>query len=177
MKEFKQFRKDIQKVGSHRVHKIKNSYGVYDAYKWVRKNKWLDIGKPVQQHEFYKIIRTVSDYISDSLIKTGNITLPLRMGVVEVRKYKPVLEIRDGQVVSRQPIDWDKTLKLWYEDQEALENKQLVRQENKFVFKIVYDKSQAKYKNKGYYSFKLNRSVKRIISNKIKLGDFDAFLI
>ena len=32
-----------------------------DAYKWIRKNKWLDIGSPVSEHDFYKIIRGIND--------------------------------------------------------------------------------------------------------------------
>ena len=36
------FRKNILKVNSGRKHKINNSLGVYDCYKWLRKNKWLD---------------------------------------------------------------------------------------------------------------------------------------
>ena len=37
------FRREVLKVDKPRVHKVKNSLGVYDAYKWLRKNKWLDM--------------------------------------------------------------------------------------------------------------------------------------
>jgi hypothetical protein len=33
---------DIKKIKEKRNHKIKNSYGVYDAYKYYRKNKPKD---------------------------------------------------------------------------------------------------------------------------------------
>ena len=52
-----EFRKKILKVNGPRNHKIRNSIGVYQMYKFIRKNKWMDIGKPVSEHDFYSIIR------------------------------------------------------------------------------------------------------------------------
>ena len=51
------FRRKILKVddGGH-LHKIRNSIGIYDIYKMLRKNKWLNIGRPLTEHEFYTII-------------------------------------------------------------------------------------------------------------------------
>jgi hypothetical protein len=43
-----------------RYYKVNNSLGVYDAYKWIRKNKWFNIGRPLKEHEFYSIIRKVN---------------------------------------------------------------------------------------------------------------------
>ena len=50
------FRKEVLKVNKSRVHKVNNSLGTYDAYKWLRKNKWLDVG-PISEHDYYTIIR------------------------------------------------------------------------------------------------------------------------
>ena len=55
-----QFKNSIKKNKESRLHKITNSFGVYDSYKWIRKNKWLNIGRPVTEHEFYSIIRTMN---------------------------------------------------------------------------------------------------------------------
>jgi hypothetical protein len=38
------FRKDVLKVSGPRKHKARNSFGVYDSYKYIRKNKWMNIG-------------------------------------------------------------------------------------------------------------------------------------
>ena len=38
------FRREVLKVDKPRVHKVKNSLGVYDAYKFIRKRGWIDIG-------------------------------------------------------------------------------------------------------------------------------------
>ena len=50
--ELEDFLKEIKKVNQSRVHKVNNSLGVYDAYKWIRKNKWLNIGRALTEHEF-----------------------------------------------------------------------------------------------------------------------------
>lgn len=39
-----EFRRQVLKVDEPRVHKVRNSFGTYDAYKYIRKNKWFDIG-------------------------------------------------------------------------------------------------------------------------------------
>ena len=45
-----EFKKRVKRVVAPKKHKIRNSIGVYDAYKWIRKNKWLNIGKPITEH-------------------------------------------------------------------------------------------------------------------------------
>ena len=44
------FRREILKIDGPRKHKINNSNGVYDSYKWIRKHKWLNIGGPLTEH-------------------------------------------------------------------------------------------------------------------------------
>jgi hypothetical protein len=39
-----EIRAKILKLNEPRKHKIKNSIGVYDVYKRIRKNKWMNIG-------------------------------------------------------------------------------------------------------------------------------------
>jgi len=41
------------------------------------------------------------------------------MGTLEVRKRPTRVAIVDGKLVTNLPIDWDATLKLWYEDEES----------------------------------------------------------
>lgn len=45
-----EFRRSVLKVNQPREHEVRNSYGVYDAYKYIRKNKWFDIGRPLTEH-------------------------------------------------------------------------------------------------------------------------------
>lgn len=173
--QYKDFRREVQHFNSTRKHKITKSVGVYDAYKWIRKNKWLNIGRPLTEHEFYSIIRKVNLYLADEFILGYNIKLPHKMGQLELRKSNTNISIKNGKVVNNFPIDWDKTLKLWYEDEEAYKNKTLVKIQEKEVYRVYYNKQKANFKNKSFYEFKLNRDLKIRIKQSVKSNILDAF--
>lgn len=172
-----EFRRKILKVDSSREHKIKNSWGIYDAYKYIRKNKWFDIGQPISEHNFYSIIRKVNNLLADRLVNGNEITLPCRMGTLEIRKFEPQISIDNGKIKANLPIDWDSTLKLWSEDEEAYKERTLVKMEEKEIFKIYYNRIKANYNNKGFYEFLVNRDIKRRLKRGIKNGYIDGFLL
>lgn len=174
--DYQKFKNEVQRVHDSRTHKVTGSIGVYDAYKWIRKNKWLDIGRPLKEGEFYRIIRKINQYLAEELSNGHEIRLPHRLGTLELRKRPTRIEIVNNKLVTTLPIDWDATLKLWCEDEESYKNKTLVRVENEEVFKVYYNKSQANYNNKTFYTFKPNRELQRNISKHAKEGILDAFL-
>ena len=171
------FRKKVLKLDKSRQHKVNNSLGVYDAYKWIRKNKWLDIGRPITEHEFYTIIRQVNNLLAENFLKGRDIVLPHRLGTIELRKYETKMSFNNGKLHTNLPIDWDRTLKLWAEDEEAYKEKMLVKVEEKEIFKVFYNKGKANYNNKSFYEFEVNRDLKRRLKQRIKDGLIDAFKI
>lgn len=173
-----EFRKEILKVSGPRVHKVNSSYGVYHSYKYIRKNKWFDIGQSLTEHQFYSIIRGINSLLADSLIQGHDIKLPCKMGTIEVRKYSARISIdNNGKIKTNLPIDWDRTLKLWSEDEEAYKERTLIKMEEKDIFKVYYNRFKANYNNKSFYEFIVNRDLKRSLKHKIKNGNFDAFKI
>lgn len=170
------FRKEILKVNKSRVHKVHNSLGVYDGYKWLRKNKWLDIGY-ISEHDYYAIIRTTNKALINNFFKTGSIKFPERMGELLLRKFPARIILDKGKMKTNLPVDWDATLNLWAEDKEAYSNKTLIRAEEKELFKVLYDKSKALYNNKSFYEFDINREVKLSLKSLIKKGQIDAFIL
>jgi hypothetical protein len=56
------------------------------------------------------------------------------MGTIELRKRPVTYDIKNGKLKVSAPIDWDKTLKLWYEDEESFNKKTLVKVEEKEIF-------------------------------------------
>lgn len=170
-----EFLNSIKRVNEPRVHKVNNSLGVYNSYKWIRKNKWLNIGRPLKEHEFYSIIRRVNEYLADSLLHGEDIKLPHRMGRIELRKYDAKISFDGNKVKTNLPIDWDRTLKLWYEDEEAYKNKTLVKVEEKEIFKVYYNRQLADYNNQSFYEFNVNRDLKKRLKQRIKEGNIDAF--
>lgn len=171
------FRKKVLKLDKPRQHKVNNSLGVYDAYKWIRKNKWLDIGRPITEHEFYTIIRQVNNLLAENFLKGRDIVLPHRLGTIELRKYETKMSFNNGKLHTNLSIDWDRTLKLWAEDEEAYKEKMLVKVEEKEIFKVFYNKGKANYNNKSFYEFEVNRDLKRRLKQRIKDGLIDAFKI
>lgn len=169
-------RKEILKIHEHRTHRVNNSLGVYDAYKWLRKNKWLDVGY-ISEHNYYAIIRTVNKELAKNLLLTSSIVLPERMGEITLRKYLPSIKLEGGKIKTNLPIDWNTTLSLWTEDKDAYQNKTLIRAEEKQLFKVCYDKSKALYNNKSFYNFTLNRAIKVALKEQIKNGKLDAFML
>lgn len=174
--ETSDFRSKVLKLNEPRTHKVRNSNGVYDAYKWIRKNKWLDLPRPVTEHEFYTIIRQVNNLLADNILRGEDIVLPHRLGVIELRKYDARITLSNGKVVTNLPVDWDRTLKLWSEDEEAYKERTLIKMEEKEIFSIYYNKTRANYKNKSFYSFQPNRQLKIEIKKRIKAGKLDAFM-
>ena len=122
-KAWQRFRKEIIKAkGKGKKFKVTGSWGIYDAYKLVRKNKWYDIGRPVKEGEFYAIIRQINNRYADMIARGDTITLPSKMGKLELTKdQRGVYFDKNGNMKITYPVDWSATLKLWFEDVDARE--------------------------------------------------------
>lgn len=154
-------------------YKVTNSWGAYDAYKAIRKNKWFNIGRPLKEHEFYSIIRKVNDYLAEEILEGNVIRFPHRMGNIRICRDKPTLYIEDGKIRNTYPVNWNATLDLWFKDEEARQNKTLVRHMDKDVYKVVYFKREANYENCRFYTMAINRFIRRKLKEKIKKGEVD----
>ena len=174
--EYNEFKSSIQHLQDNRTHKITNSLGVYDAYKFIRRNKWLSIPRGLTEHEFYQIIRRVNNYLAEELVNGNDIIFPNRMGKLELRKRNslPVID-KKGNLKVTYAIDWDSTLKLWYDDEEAFNNKTLVKFPERNIFRVKYNKDSANYENKSFIEFQINRDIKTRLKQKIKNNEIDAF--
>ena len=153
--------------------KIRNSFGVYDAYRHIRKQGWPNISRPVKEHEYYSIIRTVNKLFAEELALGNPIKFPHRMGRLELRRKEKGVSIVDGKLKIGYCINWADTLKLWYEDAEARKNKTLLRIEDKDYYTISYRKYEANYTNMIFYQFTLNRFIRKALSKNIKEGITD----
>lgn len=175
METLREFQNRLQKnTGKgRREFRIKNSWGVYDVYKHMRKNHWYDIGRPLKEKEYYAIVRQVNALLAEELKLGHTVKLPCEMGVLELRKHTAGVSIVDGKLKNTYPIDWDGTSRLWYENEEEREKKTLLRIEDPMVYYIKYCEDKAKYKNKVFYRFQVNRFIKRDLKDNIKKGITD----
>lgn len=174
MSTFEEFVGKVLKKRVKKHGKVCNSFGVYDAYKIIRKNKWYGIDRPLTEHEFYTIIRSINLLLADELSKGNEVVFPYRMGSLELRKSKRGAAFKEGKLKISYPVDWQATLKLWYDDIEAQKDKILIRVENDTVYHIKYNKYKAVYNNKGYYQFVVNRAIKQKLKEHIIDGTVDA---
>lgn len=173
--EFEEFRKKVLRVHDTRVYKVTNSYNIKEIYESIRKNKWYKIGRPLTEKEFYSIIRTVNKCLAEELLKGNDITLPYKMGRIELRKFDTVTVFKDGKLKTTNPVSWSKTLELWHKDKEAMHNKTLIRRITKDKVKVVYNTYRASYNNKSFYQFIMNRELMKTIIDKYNNGEFDLF--
>lgn len=173
--DYTEFRAEVLKLGSKKF-KISNSYGTKAAWRWYKKNKWLN-GNPVSEGDYGKVIKEMNLALLEQLFKGSDIRFPCGMGRLELRKYKTNIKFVNGKLVTNLPINWKRTLQLWYSDNKAKTNKTLVRSEPKEIFKVLYSKRGATYKNKTYYMFTLARSARLKLKDKIIYNETDAFLI
>lgn len=175
MTSFKEFREKVLNVKGSRHHKIKNSYGVYDAFRYYVKNRPREHKYVLTDSQYFHIIRTINKLFCEELVRGEDVKLPYSMGRLEVRKNETHIRLDGEKVRTDRPVDWARTLKLWYEDKESYKNKTLVKAAEKEVYKIYYNKLVAKYVNKSYYTFLPNRALKIQLKCSIKEGTIDAF--
>lgn len=174
----KEFIDGLKKVKGPRKHKVKNSLGVYDAYKYYRKTKPKDSKYVLTESQYFSIIRKVNDLFAEALSLGEDVIFPCRMGSLEVRKYNCEIKFDGKKVKTNFPIDWSRTLKLWYEDEESFNNKTLVKMEEKEIYKIYYNRELADFNNKSFYQFFPNRDLKKRLHKNIREGNVkDAFLL
>lgn len=168
-----EFKTEVCKRTGEKNFKITDSWGIYDAYKKIRKQGWYDIGRPLKEHEFYSIVRKVNDLLAENIANGETVTFPCRMGKLELRREPRGVSIVQDKLKISYPVNWEDTLRLWYEDAEARKNNILLRFENKEVYRTKYCKFDATYENKTFYEFALNRFIKRALKKNIDKGKIE----
>lgn len=174
--QFEDFIKDVKKVTKERHHKVTNSYGSKDAFRYYRKIKPDDSKYVLTDCQYLRIIRLINDQLRSNLIAGKDVILPEKMGRLELRKRTNKVKFVEGKMDINYPVDWNATLKLWYDNPSSKAKKQLVRQEAKETFRVFYNRSKANYNNKSFYEFNTNRDIKLGLKRNIKLNKIDAFI-
>ena len=174
MTDYQQFLNQLQKRGS-KPHTIGHCLGARDAWKWVRRNKWQRTkGRWVSQSLYSSIIDAVNQALAEQLIEGHEIELPMRMGSFYIASMSSKVVIEDGQMKTNYRTDWLKTLKLWYEDEEARNTHRPIKRIQKDIYFIRYDKRKATFTNRRFYIFRANRSLVRKVGRAIEDGSIRA---
>jgi len=127
-----------------------------DAYKYFMKNK--PDGYYMSLNDFSNIISRANSYLGDMFVRDGTIDLPFY--IVEP-KIMP-----DGSIKYTAPIDWAATNVLWRQDEEAREQKTLIRRIADRYFKVCYDPRFSNIKNRSIWQMRVSRTLfKRALLN------------
>ena len=166
------FKTSVKRSNTKKEHKITASLGMREAFRYYTKKS-----KSLSEKDFRRVVRYINSILQESLASGEDINLPCKMGRLELRKFKTSVSFKDGKMITNLPIDWDETLNLWYEDRESFKEKRKVRMEVPEVFRVYYKKSTANYNNKSFFTFKVNRDLKRKLKTNIINKKVDAFLV
>lgn len=176
--EEQEFYAEVKNVKGNRNHKVVGSLGVYDAFRWYRKHKPEDKKFVLTDSQYFRIIRSVNLLLREELLQSDDVVLPCKMGKLEVRRKEASIKRVSNTIKTNLPVDWQATLKLWYEDSECYNKRQIVRANVPKIFRIYYNKSKANYNNKAFYQFTPNRELKVLLKQKIKSDNkFDSFSV
>jgi|TARA_R110002126_G_scaffold249043_1_gene391968 hypothetical protein len=103
--------------------------------------------------------------------------LPHRIGTMRIKKYKPTLLKKNGELNIRHlSVDWKKTNEMWENDTEAKKLKKVVYYENNhsegYNYRWYFSNYRSLCKNKSAYCFKPTRTNKRHLASLVKDPDF-----
>lgn len=166
---------------SRGAKKIQGHYGMKDYYKHYKKTT----DKPVNAIKYNKVISLFNKELVELMLNENvEYNLPSLGLNLSIRKDKRVPKIVNGKLVNNSPVDWVTTKQLWDRNEEAKNNKVLVRYLNNhtsgYVFRIYLKKFGAKLKNRTVYKYKPARSFQRALGARIKdltKDKFESFLL
>ena len=123
---------------------------------------------------FRKVLRRFNYLIGEEILKGNTIYLPMKMGTLRLLKHKPILKYVKGKVINEMSYSWIDTLKVWYEDEEFLKSKKLIRKQTEYIYKICYNTAKANYKNKYFFQLHVSRTLKNRLKEAIRNGTAEA---
>ncbi len=173
-----EFKKQVKKVYSERHYKLKNCFDIQRCFTYYRRHRPQESKFVITESQFYRILNAVHEEFIQQLLTGVDVTLPMHMGSIRITKSYPSVKYKNGELVNPYPIDWNKTIELWYEDEEAFKNKTLIRRILKVRYNIIYSKKDASYKNLYYFGIRFTRSLqKRVKEYVASHPEFDCALL
>lgn len=167
MNDIEKFVADTKNVHGSRFHKVKNSYDTKDFYRNYikgidRQGKFF-----VTERQYGEILRITHDIITEKLLDGCQVVFPYCFGLLQIESHKNVIKFVDGKLRTSYMVDWDKTIRLWYEDEECRKNKTLVRNDNPNRYVVKYHRSRGRLANKKYLCFMPSRVLTDKINKKM----------
>lgn len=142
---------------------IRSSYSIYSSLS----------NNPEDVNTFMEVVKGYMKFLSSKLHEVGEISIPEKLGTVQIVGKKAKVTIENGEIKGLAP-DWASTKALWDSDEEAKNNKQLVyhfnEETNGVRYRFFWSKSRVLVANKTLYNLRMTRTNKRTLSSNIKAG-------
>lgn len=163
---------EIKKVKNKRNHLLKNSFGIKDYYEYYKNN-----GGNLNRETYKKVFNLLMIKIGEQLLNLGEFNFHNSFGKLLLVKIKRKFNDYNGKLLPNTPINWQKTLELWCNDKNAKDSKLLIRTNEPYIYRCIYIKSSAKYKNKSIIKFSLCRTLKLKLKKEIEDNKIECFLV
>lgn len=145
---------------------ITQCLGVRDAWKWIRHNKWKELGFSCSSSFFCSVVNEVNKELAQALLDNHIVELPFQMGCIQMVTRESIVKYKDGKVISNHPVAWRQTLDYWNSDNKARREKKVLRKLVASRRYVIYSKKRASFRNKAIYSFRPNRGLaRRVVSS------------
>lgn len=160
-------------------NKLKPVFTMYKIHRWLMHRKWVDTNNiRIPQKEFLAIIRRMNTLLYEGFLQGKDVKFPLKMGALKLIKLDYLSKIQeDGSFVTLRPIDWKSTHELWEEDEEAYNERLLVRVKDSSHYKVWYDKFGVNCENKKFLGFLPARGFRKAIYKEVTEGNLDTFAL
>lgn len=132
----------------------------------------LEYGNRITLKDYLLITSEFNKFIIDNIIEGYKVTLPYRMGYLFIQGKKQIIKIDEKGNVKGLAPNWAKTKELRNNDKEFEKNKSIIYCLNHHTdnvrYKYIWSKLHIYVKYKMFYSLRMTRYNKRILSYNIK---------
>lgn len=138
-------------------------------YKRIRESLAEELGYPMPYKTWRAILDNMGKALWEELFTTGSVTLPFRLVSFTITKYMPRSTIQNGKLSVCRPVDWKATRELWENDEEARENRTILRRTDPVFFKLRSGCGRWTH-NFCYFQFYPNNTYVRELYRRVNKG-------
>lgn len=183
---YKEFNSQVQGRSKGRCNADYSTKDYFDYYRhsvWryqggltkrgTRRKRMAKNGKWTISPTLYrKILSSINSTLLEAILQGQDIKLPIEFGILYARQKSVYTKLENGKLRTNRAINWKETKKLWFEDKESREAKQVIYQDNckaKPYMKIQF----GDFTNKRFLSFAPMHSVMRKVAKQISEGQVE----
>ena len=127
--------------------------------------------KSLNDTQFRAVIKEINTILKNRIAEGRDVELPLRFGILGLRKIKVRDKIVNGKLKTNRAIDWKQTQDMWDEDPDAYDNRLKIRYlEQEYRYKVRWIKNKAAFKYCRIYYFYPARGLKKLVWENLNNG-------